>query len=161
DASELNYAGKSIFRELASRPDIAFHLILGDLVNDKTNLLGPFKNMLQALPSPSWTVLGNHDRNIDNTQYLDDHFNQEFGASTYAFNYGGVHFIVLNNVFSTGKRSYEGRISEDQLQFLANDLKNVSPNTQIVLCQHIPMRYTHNRTEVLSLLEPYANVLIL
>jgi calcineurin-like phosphoesterase family protein len=161
DADEMNYAGKTIFRELASRPDIVFHLILGDLVNDKTNLLAPFKDMLHALPSPSWTVLGNHDRNTDNTKYLDDHFNEEFGASTYAFNYGGIHFIVLNNVFSTGKRSYEGRISDDQLQFLANDLKNIPTNTQIVLCQHIPMRYTRNQTEALSLLEPFSNVLIL
>ncbi|NGM65119.1 metallophosphoesterase family protein [Sphingobacterium sp. SGR-19] len=72
----------------------------------------------QTLPASSWTLVGNHDRNTANTAHMEDHFNQHFGASTYAFNYGGVHFIVLNNVFSTGKRSYEGRVSDDQLQLM-------------------------------------------
>ncbi|NGM61326.1 Ser/Thr phosphatase [Sphingobacterium sp. SGG-5] len=161
DSDEINYAGKTIFKELADRQDIAFHLILGDLVNDDMRLLAPFKAMLNMLPSPSWTVLGNHDRNTEDTPYVDDRFNEKFGASTYAFNYGGVHFIVLQNVFSTGKRSYEGRISEEQLQFLTDDLKNIPTHTQVVICQHIPMRYTRNRTEVLTLLEPFSNVLIL
>lgn len=161
DIDELNYAGKSIFSELAGRRDIAFHLILGDLVNDDTHLLPPFKAMLQMLPSPSWTVLGNHDRNTDKTSPLDRHYNQEFGASTYAFNYGGRHFIVLNNVFSTGTRSYEGRVSDDQLQFLKADLEHLPKETQVVLCQHIPMLYTRNREEVLTLLKPFSDVLLL
>ncbi|TJZ62951.1 Ser/Thr phosphatase [Sphingobacterium olei] len=161
DATELNYAGKSIFRELASRDDISFHMVLGDLVNDNLDLFTPFKAMLEVMPAPSWTVLGNHDRDIDQANRSDHSFNTEFGASTYAFNYGGVHFIVLNNVFSTGKHSYEGRISDDQLQFLVNDLKNVAPGTQLVICQHIPMAYTRNRTEALGLLDRFSNVLIL
>lgn len=161
DATELNYAGKSIFRELASRNDISFHMVLGDLVNDDLKLFNPFKKMLGALPAPSWTVLGNHDRDTGQANRPDHSFNDEFGASTYAFNYGGVHFIVLNNVFSTGKRSYEGRISDDQLQFLANDLKNITERTQLVICQHIPMAYTRNRTEALRLLDGFSNVLIL
>ncbi len=159
--AELNYAAKSIFQELAFRQDIAFHIILGDLVNDQTDLLIPFKSMLQTLPASSWTLLGNHDRNTANTAHMDDHFNQHFGTSTYAFNYGGVHFIVLNNVFSTGKRSYEGRVSGDQLQFIANDLKTVPTNTPVVVAQHIPMRYTRNRSDVFKLLEDFSNVLIL
>ncbi|HMR20104.1 MAG TPA: metallophosphoesterase, partial [Sphingobacterium sp.] len=71
---EMNYAGKSIFRELAGRRDIDFHIILGDLVNDQPDLLPPFRDMLNSLPAPSWTVLGNHDRNIENTAHLDDRF---------------------------------------------------------------------------------------
>jgi len=161
DTDEMNYAGKTIFQELAGRRDIAFHLILGDLVNDQMSLLPLFKDMLNALPSPSWTLVGNHDRNTENAEQMDDHFNREFGASTYAFHYGGVHFIVFNNVFSTGKRSYEGRLTDDQFKFLANDLKAIPLHTPVVICQHIPMRYTRNRTEVLTLLEKFENVLIL
>lgn len=162
DTDEINYAGKSIFRELGSRYDLAFNLMLGDMVNDRLFLLAPFKDMLNSLPSPSWTVLGNHDRNSDSSSTaFDQSYNQVFGASNYAFNYGNKHFIILNNVFSTGKRSYEGRVSEDQLQFLKNDLKAIPTNTQIVICQHIPMLYTRNRNEVLSILEPFSNVLIL
>lgn len=161
DSTELNYAGKSIFRELASREDLAFHVFLGDLVNDDPELFKPFKRMLQALPTPSWTVLGNHDRSFDKDSLLYHRYQEVFGSDSYAFNYGGVHFIVLNNVYPTGQRSYEGRVSDIQLDFLKNTLKTVSHNTQIVVCQHIPLRHTRNRDAILHLLNDFKSTLVL
>lgn len=161
DSTELNYAGKSIFRELASRDDLAFHVLLGDLVNDDPALFDPFKTMLQSLPASSWTVLGNHDRSFNADSLLNHRYNEVFGSDTYAFNYGGVHFIMLNNVYSTGKRSYEGRVSDKQLEFLKNTLKTVSYNTQIVVCQHIPLRHTRNRDTILTLLNEHRSTLVL
>src|SRR5690606_892618 len=115
------------FRELQGRGDLDFNLILGDLVNDDSSLFAPIKTQIDALPMPSWTILGNHDRVPESEPYLDAAFNRHFGAATYAFNYAGVHFVVLNNVFATGKRSYEGRVSEAQMRFLDNTLKNLDP----------------------------------
>src|SRR5690606_8454719 len=116
--AEVTYANKSIFEELLGRNDINFNIILGDLLNDKPSLFPTMKEMISQLPSSSWTVPGNHDRNTLNSQNMDDQFNAHFGASTYAFNYGNVHFIVFNNVYATGKHSYEGRLTESQLNFL-------------------------------------------
>ncbi|SMG51150.1 calcineurin-like phosphoesterase C-terminal domain-containing protein [Sphingobacterium psychroaquaticum] len=157
---ELSYASKSIFTELTQREDLQFNLILGDLVNDKMPLMPAVRAVMDKTNARYWTVLGNHDRNSEST-HLNDVFTRNMGADTYAFNYGGVHFIVLNNVFATGNRSYEGRVTADQLTFLAADLKRVSKHTTIVLSQHIPMAFTHNQKEVLALLEGYQKVLIL
>ncbi|NGM72818.1 calcineurin-like phosphoesterase C-terminal domain-containing protein [Sphingobacterium sp. SGL-16] len=158
---ELAYASKSIASELANAKDIDFNIFLGDLVNDKIKLLTPVKEMLENIPIPSWTLPGNHDRDFDKEYAMNHAFNTHFGADTYSFNYGKVHFIVLNNVFATGKRTYEGRITADQLQFIKNDLSHVDKKTTIVINQHIPMYGTRNREDFFQLLEGYENVLIL
>ena len=158
---EFSYASRSILQELAQREDLDFTIFLGDLVNDNMGLLAPLKATLETLPMPSWTLVGNHDRNVEQPQAMDDVFNRNFGADTYAFNYGQVHFIVLNNIYATGRRSYEGRISEDQLTFLKNDLQQVDPHTTVVISQHIPMAQTRNKDAVIALLEGFENVLFL
>lgn len=158
---EVGFAARSIFSELAERKDLAFNMMLGDLVNNKMELLTDVKDMMNMLPKNSWTLVGNHDRNVDNPSFMNDVFNAAFGADHYAFNYGEVHFVVLNNVFSTGKHSYEGRVDEEQLVFLANDLKYVPKHKTIVINQHIPMAHTKNRKDIFKLLEGYSNVLIL
>lgn len=158
---ELSYASSSVLQELAQRHDLAFNIFLGDLVNDNMSLLPKVKSALQKIATPSWTLVGNHDRNTVNQSHMSDIFNRIFGADTYSFNYSGVHFIVLNNVFSTGKNGYEGRVSEEQIQFLKNDLAYVPSHVPVVLSQHIPMAHTRNRKEVIDLLIPYRRVLLL
>lgn len=161
DQEELGFAAKSIFSELLGRNDIDFNLVLGDLVNNNMDILPDIGTMLNNLPMSSWTMVGNHDRNVDNPAYMNDRFNTVFGADNYAFNYGNVHFIVFNNVFATGKNSYEGRLTEKQLTFLKNDLAHVPKDVLIVFSQHIPMAFTRNKAEVLQQLEEYQNVLML
>lgn len=157
---ELEYAAKSILSELDQRKDIAFNMLLGDLVNDNMALLPFMRQALDKTTGRYWTMVGNHDRNTNST-FLTYVFQRQLGAETYAFNYAGVHFIVLNNVFATGRKSYEGRVSPEQLAFLAEDLKHVPKNTTIVLSQHIPMAHTRNQKEVLSLLDGFKKVLVL
>lgn len=161
DQEELGFAAKSIFSELLERNDIDFNLVLGDLVNNNMDILPDFGDILGTLPMTSWTMVGNHDRNVDHPAYMNDRFNTVFGADNYAFNYGHAHFIVLNNVFATGKNSYEGRLTDDQLTFLKNDLAHVPKDVLVVLSQHIPMAFTRNKAEVLQQLEGYENVLLL
>ena len=158
---EISYAAKSFFTEINNRHDLAFNIVLGDLVNDKMELMKDMSNLLAVSKTPSWTLVGNHDRNVNNPDAMNDVFNSYFGADTYAFNYGNVHFIVLNNVFATGKRTYEGRISDQQLQFVKNDLAHVEKSKTIVISQHIPMMGTRNRNDLFQLLEGFDNVLFL
>lgn len=158
---EVTFAAKSIFKELAQRNDLTLNLMLGDLVNNKMELLADVKELMEYLPQASWTLVGNHDRHVENPMFMNDVFNQTFGADRYAFNQGDVHFVVLNNVYATGKNSYEGRVDEEQLLFLKNDLKHVPKQTTIVISQHIPMAHTRNRDEIFNLLAGYERVLIL
>ncbi|RIJ50476.1 Ser/Thr phosphatase [Maribellus luteus] len=156
---EISYANHTVLSELASS-NIDFTIFLGDLVNNNINDLSTIRHILEKLPTKSWTVAGNHDRNF--TPDFQQHtFNMDFGASDYAFNYAGVHFIVLNDIFAVGAKGYEGRLTEKQLRFIKNDLALVSKEKLVVISQHIPMVSVKNKADLLSLLEPYRKVLIL
>lgn len=162
DKQEMNYASQTLFSELLHDQPGSLNLFLGDLVNDNIGLLQEMKSMFEQLPSESWTVIGNHDRNADILREKQEAtYDNLFGASTYAFNKGNVHFIILNNVYGTGARSYTGRISERQLKFVKEDLKRLPANKQLVFCMHIPLTYTQNGSELIDLLAGRGKVLVL
>jgi hypothetical protein len=158
---EIQYTNQTLIPDLMGRSDVDFHVFMGDLVNDKPALLPTIRELFSALPASSWMVCGNHDRWTKTDFPPDMPFNEQFGASTYAFNYGRVHFVVLNNVFPKGRAGYEPRLSEQQVRFLANDLKLVDTNRLVVLMMHIPLAETANQSDVLSLLLPHREVLVL
>lgn len=162
DMQELEYASRSLWPELLRDSVSSFNLFLGDLVNNNLTLYPAVKQMMEKLPVQSWTVLGNHDRDVDSVRVNQTvSYSQMFGSPVYAFNEGNVHFIILNNVYGKGTRSYIGKISDSQLRFVSNDLKYVGKNVQIVLCMHIPLAHTSNSSELLELLEGRGNVLSL
>lgn len=150
---EIKYTNQTFISEMMRRNDIDFNLFLGDLVNDKPNFLPVVKDMLNQLPTHSWTVFGNHDRKTKTDLPQDIAYNQSFGASSYAFNYGDVHFLIINNIMPKGKTGYEGGLSEKQLKFIANDLKFVPNEKLVVVSMHIPLDNTTNKDSLLRLLE--------
>src|SRR5262245_10768187 len=60
------------------------------------------------------------------------------GAGWYSFDADGVHFIGLVNVVNL-KAGGLGNLGEDQLKWLADDLKGKSAETPIVVFAHIPL----------------------
>ncbi len=161
DANELNFAARSIGVELAATTNSEFNILLGDLVNDNPPLLSVMNSFFSKFYSPTWTVYGNHDRLVIDSTTTDATYNEVFGSSVYSFNKGEVHFIVLNNIFPKGKKGYEGRFSDDQLEFVKNDLELVPANRLIIILQHIPLNYTRNKNELLNLLTNRQQVLML
>lgn len=162
DEQEMDYAARTLWPELLHEDAGAVNLFLGDLVNNNLALLPPLKQLMEQLPAPSWTVVGNHDRDADTVRMRQTaSYSAVFGAPAYAFNEGNVHFIVLNNVYGKGKRSYTGRLSEAQLRFVENDLKLIHPHTQLVLAMHIPLAQTSNARELTALLKGRGDVLVL
>lgn len=162
NSQELDYASRSLWPELLQADSSSFNIFLGDLVNNNLNLFPAIKQMMELLPVQSWTVIGNHDRDADSIRINQTFsYNTAFGSATYAFNEGNVHFIVLNNVYGKGTRSYVGKISDSQLRFVSNDLKLVPKNAQIVLCMHIPLVHTTNSSALIEILEGRGNVLAL
>lgn len=159
---EVNYAAQSILSELSTRKDIDLNIFLGDIVNNTPELMPVMSGLIQQLPAPSRFIAGNHDRdNLTDPEKKWDSFRQYFGSDVYAFNYGSVHFILLNNIYSKGKFGYEGRLSENQLQFIKNDLQFVPNDHLIVICQHIPLKHMIDKDLVIGILENRENVLIL
>lgn len=161
DEQEITYTNRTFMAERMERSDADFHLILGDQVNEKPELTPIVRQMLTQLPVPSRTIYGNHDRILNDSASQDSWYQKWFGPSTYAFNYGNVHFLVFNNILPKGKKGYEGALTAQQLRFAANDLKYVPANHQVVVSMHIPFVYTEGRDSLLRLLEPYSKVLFL
>ena len=173
---ELDYATRTLWPELLSptshhseeRSSIlhsslfTLNLFLGDLVNNNLSLYPDIRRLMEQLPQPSWTVLGNHDRDVDTVGWRQTRsYNETFGADMYAFNEGRVHFVVLNNVFPDGARGYKGRFSERQLRFVRQDMQLVPDDRLIVLCMHIPLAHTLNASELISLVEGRGDLLVL
>ncbi len=160
DMEELDYVSRTLWPELLVGDTAEVNLFLGDLVNNNLSLYPSVKTMMELLPSQSWTVLGNHDRDTDSIRQNQNHsYNAIFGSDVYAFNQGDVHFIILNNVYEQAGRGYEGRISDEQLSFVRNDIKYVNTNKLIVLCMHIPLSHTKNKHALLQQLNGHQNVL--
>jgi C terminal of Calcineurin-like phosphoesterase len=94
------------------------------------------------------------------------------GPSWYSFNRGKAHYIVLDNVFYYADGyNYIGYITEKQFKWLEQDLKNVKPETLVIVSMHIPAYteekrrtnaaldnpgdITNNRKFLYQLLQPY------
>ena len=72
--------------------------------------------------------------------YAKKMFEDRIGARTYySFDRQGYHFIVLDSIFPTEDREWEGRLDDAQLLWLATDLKSVAAPTPIVVIVHVPL----------------------
>lgn len=119
-----------------------FHGIgCGDLVWDKFEYFKDYKEAIAATGVTFFNVIGNHDMDLDarTDDYSAKTFKQQFGPTYYSYNRGQIHYVVLDDVFFVGTaKKYIGYITENQLQWLEEDLKQVKPGTTVVLSVHIP-----------------------
>ena len=144
DAEQLKSQSAPDLRSLVqSYPKGAlFHGIgCGDLVWDHFELFEDYKQAIDMTGVTFFNVIGNHDMDLD--ARTDDHsartFKQQFGPTYYSFNRGEIHYVVLDDVFFIGTaKKYIGYITEDQLQWLEQDLALVKPGTTVVVSLHIP-----------------------
>lgn len=138
------YYGIDIVDDLIKSSKVDFGITLGDMVNDQLDLLTFLNNETARINYPWFHVCGNHDINFDieDYKYADETFERIYGPSTYAFNHGKVHFIVLNNIIYPNihtNHSYIGGFRDEHLQFVSNSLKFVPKDNLIVLFMHIPL----------------------
>lgn len=66
-------------------------------------------------------------------------FADRFGKPYYSFDHKGHHFIVLDSIGVSSDRSYEGRIDDEQKQWLASDLTALPSGTPVIVSVHIPL----------------------
>ena len=146
---EVRYYANDCIAELVDTPAI-LGMSLGDIVGDDLALFEQV-NAVQGLVGVPWyNVIGNHDMNFrsPNDKYSDETYERVYGPTNYAFQYGQVHFVVLDNVYWRGRvdpnsgnhnGNYEGRITDSQLKFVGNFLKHVPTDDLVVVCTHIPL----------------------
>ena len=100
---DLDYLAHDMVEELIGA-QAAFGVSLGDLVNNDLSLFESLVQTVGLIGLPWYNVLGNHDMNYDvpDDRHSDESFERVFGPPYYSFDYGPVHFLVLDNVIWHG-----------------------------------------------------------
>ncbi|WP_116126346.1 calcineurin-like phosphoesterase C-terminal domain-containing protein [Lewinella sp. IMCC34183] len=141
---EIEFFARGVVAEVEGIENIPFGLSLGDLVGNDLDLFQPYIDAVKRVGIPWYNVMGNHDMNFDapRDELSDETFEAHFGPANYAFTYGKVHFIVLDDILYPDPRDssgYWGGFREDQLNFVENDLRFVPEDHLIVLAFHVPL----------------------
>ncbi len=162
DLQEVGYIAHDVVRELAGVKDVTFATVLGDIVFDDLNLFEPLNRVLAQIGVPWYPVIGNHDMNFDGQQdhLADETYERVYGPPYYAFEYGRVSFIVLDDVNWQGQ-GYTAGLGDRQIEFVRNYLQHVPRSHLVVLLMHIPLWQLpeSERKQLFDALAPFANTL--
>lgn len=147
-------------------PDALVHGIsVGDIVWDNHALFADYNQAVAEMGIPFFQALGNHDMDyrLGDDETSDKTFKEIYGPTYYSFNRGKAHYVVLDDVRYLGsERLYDGYISENQLSWLAQDLKYVAKDQLVVISVHIPVHNSvKNNAALYALLADYKNVHIM
>ncbi|WP_392507737.1 calcineurin-like phosphoesterase C-terminal domain-containing protein [Naumannella halotolerans] len=166
DMTEIGYARDGAVSDLAQREDYGGCgvLLLGDNVGDDLSLNPALKDIYRDTNGPIRAVLGNHDMDFDapDQSHMADTFRNDFGPTSFSYDVGEIHFVVLNSIEyplpAGSDRQYNEKITAEHLQWLENDLENVAKNKQIVIASHAPIvnyreMVVDNAPELYELLE--------
>ena len=160
---QVDYIAHDVLTELIGT-EAKFGVTLGDIMFDNLSLFEPSNANIALIGIPWYNVIGNHDLNFEATVDADsdETFHRYFGPQYYSFDYGAVHFIVLDDVdwgIHEGKKkpTYRGGLDADQIAFVKNDLARVPEEKLVCLMMHIPLMNVGNRAELYRLIEkrPY------
>ena len=144
---EVDYFRDDIVAEMMHE-DADLYIALGDIVFDHLDLYPRYIDVVSQLGLPAYNIHGNHDMNYRavNDEFAAETFRDYFGPEYYSFDYGDVHFIVIDDVLYKGWNvegnhygGYTGRITDRQLTWMRNDLAHVSEDKLVVISKHIPL----------------------
>jgi len=122
---------------LPSRPDFILHT--GDLTQmSKPEEFDTLEQVLKSVKAPIFYVPGEHDFNDDGAAYHDRHGKGTKGDGWYSFDHKGVHFVGLVNVAKAGPGGL-GLLGHEQLEWLEDDVANLSDSAPVVIFAHIPL----------------------
>ncbi len=152
---EVFYATHDLMPELVG-VEAAFGVTLGDIVNDDPSLFEPMAKSKGVIGIPWYNVKGNHDANFDARP--DHHlssatFTRVYGPPYYSYNYGSVHFVVLNNAYFGQPEGYTAKLDTRQMEWLRNNLERVPDDRLVVLMMHIEIGAMSDTGEIFRLIE--------
>lgn len=162
DKREVEFLAHDIFEGLigVDRSEYLFGATLGDIVFDNLSVFDDLNDAIAKIGVPWHNIIGNHDINKDSPddKYSDETFERIYGPNYYAFNYGPIHFIALDDIHWDGK-DYEGSLGERQLEFVRNDLARVAKDRLVVLGMHIPLTNVGDRAKLFELLKDFPHTM--
>lgn len=151
----LNLPRMARFRQMADSIGADFIVISGDLIRDalrqtEATASAYYKLYVQEISKfkiPVYSAVGNHeifgierDKSLVSTEhplYGKKMYRHFLGPNYYSFNYGGIHFISIDDV-DYQNLYYFGGVDSLQLKWLEKDLKPVPKTTPIITFNHIP-----------------------
>lgn len=159
-ASDTHISEKSIDRMEKLRAVIEqvkpdFVIITGDLVRDALRVSEKeasgyyelYLKEIQKISVPVWSVPGNHENfgierhlslvSPSHPLYGKKMYHRYLGPNYYSFNYGGMHFIGLDDV-DFEDLWYYGHVDSVQVAWMKKDLASVPVTTPVVTFNHIP-----------------------
>ena len=163
DHKELDYIARDVVEELIGTK-AKFGVTLGDILFDDLSLFERNNAIISKIGIPWYNIIGNHDLNFDGTddRSSDETFHRHFGPNYFAYEYGPVLFVALDNVKWNGAKpkgtgTYTSWLGEEQLGFLKALLPQVSKKKLILFMMHIPIYQTQDREALFRLIEdrPY------
>jgi Calcineurin-like phosphoesterase len=149
---------------LSEPPD--FIVFTGDLTHttddpkERRRRLSEFRDIVSDLKVKDIHFMpGEHDASLDNGEA----FKEFFGKTRYTFDHKGIHFIALDNVSDP-----RASLGDEQLQWLAADLKSQPKDANIVVLTHRPLFdlypqwdwATKDGAKAIDLLMPMNNVTV-
>ncbi|HYM30870.1 MAG TPA: metallophosphoesterase [Candidatus Cybelea sp.] len=149
---------------LPVQPD--FIVFTGDLTHttddadERRNRMKQFKDIVAGLKVRDIHFMpGEHDAGLDKGAV----YREFFGVTHYTFDHKGIHFIALDNVSDPG-----AQLGDEQLAWLADDLKKLDKNQPIVVLAHRPLFdlypdwdwATRDGAKAVDLLMPYTQVTV-
>jgi hypothetical protein len=114
----------------------AFVVNLGDMIygygiRNTPRQWDKYQEVIKAFRVPYYQIPGNHDTFSDEARKI---YGQRFGAFYTSFDYGGCHFVLLDN----NEESRWGYMGATQLEWLKADLKQTSARAVFVFL-HFPV----------------------
>jgi Icc protein len=123
----------------------AFVIHTGDITHlSKDKEFDDADQAMKALKQKVFVIPGEHDvADADSGKaYLDRYGKGTKGRGWYSFDYEGVHFIALINVFDFApgfKSAGLAKLGTDQLEWMEKDVSGLSASTPIVVLAHLPL----------------------
>ena len=155
---EVDYIAHDVIAQLIGNDSASFGVTLGDLAFDNLDTLEPLNQAIALIGIPWHNVIGNHDLNLDGKtrKHINETFEATYGPTYYSFDYGQVHFVVLDNIdwqTKDGRQRYLPNFGDRQREFLKNDLELVPESQMVVLLMHVPFLSCKDHQEMFRLLE--------
>jgi 3',5'-cyclic-AMP phosphodiesterase len=123
---------------LPHQPEFLLHT--GDITHlSKPEEFDTVDQILKGTNKEVFFVPGEHDvLNDEGASFRERYAKNSKGQGWYSFNKRGVHFIALVNVMNL-KAGGLGTLGQEQLAWLADDLRHVKHSTPVVVFAHIPL----------------------
>ena len=157
---EVEMLARDVLDQVAREESAPVTFWLGDIANNNLDMLPLLIDAAGELDLTHYYVAGNHDANQDagDNRWAYETWTRVMGPAWYSLNWGPVHFIVLNDVVwqpaeGEQRARYSGGITDEQMEFIRNDLALVPRETLVVYMFHIPVTGLANRAEFLTLFE--------